>query len=679
MQMQVSHPSSFTTTRTSSSSGVNNNGGNLDLVLVRETSTRVSPTTPTSGGSSTVNTKMPGLLPDSQETMLFHQLQNVQQNVTQALQSLGNSLQNSNNGGNMSNGHHNTGPLGGGNHPHLNHPLGGGSLLPPDHHLLHHHHHNGHGGGLVNATAATFDLIFAAAAQFGAEDFQDSPRYASPKGSALYPESNYFLDGTGGVDWGNPGGGPGGGGGNNYYNSPSMIPPHLSQSYPANGGSSMHGGDPMHGGYPPNGDLSLPPMSSFRPNGPPSQQQQQQHPSQPNNNNNASSPLYNNHHSPAVPQHSHPSHPHSAPGDTVGKALASIYPTDHSASSSSPTTPVNSPPPLTSATAGSGWGGGSSVTPFTPLNHTPNSPGGFPSHDRALHHMGSRTELDDAINVLRNHAESPHPSFHGLTVPPHIAAQQHSNGLLAYPPPMDTHLSPHSNASSIGPGGYGPPMPTHSSSTLDLNADALHTKPSRPPPNTSKGKKRKELAAAGGGVADIKPDLGGLGSNNSSASTSSSTSSGPKNAKRSRRYEEQDPLTDDPEDEEGLDPDTKLQRERERRQANNARERIRIRDINEALKELGRMCMQHLKSDKPQTKLGILNMAVEVIMQLEQQVRERNLNPKAACLKRREEEKAEDGPKLGGHPLGPPPHLAPPFPMQVPVSYPNSETMGLPT
>lgn len=100
--------------------------------------------------------------------------------------------------------------------------------------------------------------------------------------------------------------------------------------------------------------------------------------------------------------------------------------------------------------------------------------------------------------------------------------------------------------------------------------------------------------------------------------------------------------------------------------------RIRIRDINEALKELGRMCMSHLKSDKPQTKLGILNMAVEVIMTLEQQVRgkqmqsivsnihrlnnlfrstERNLNPKAACLKRREEEKAEDGPKIPQHHL----------------------------
>lgn len=33
------------------------------------------------------------------------------------------------------------------------------------------------------------------------------------------------------------------------------------------------------------------------------------------------------------------------------------------------------------------------------------------------------------------------------------------------------------------------------------------------------------------------------------------------------------------------------------------------------------MCMSHLKTDKPQTKLGILNMAVEVIVSLEQQVR----------------------------------------------------------
>lgn len=89
-------------------------------------------------------------------------------------------------------------------------------------------------------------------------------------------------------------------------------------------------------------------------------------------------------------------------------------------------------------------------------------------------------------------------------------------------------------------------------------------------------------------------------------------------------------------------PEEREMRERERRAANNARERLRVRDINEAFKELGKMCGIHLKSDKPQTKLSILQQAVSVITNLEQQVRERNLNPKAACLKRREEEKTED-------------------------------------
>ncbi|KAF4805064.1 Transcription factor 4 [Turdus rufiventris] len=58
------------------------------------------------------------------------------------------------------------------------------------------------------------------------------------------------------------------------------------------------------------------------------------------------------------------------------------------------------------------------------------------------------------------------------------------------------------------------------------------------------------------------------------------------------------------------------------------------------------MVQLHLKSDKPQTKLLILHQAVAVILSLEQQVRERNLNPKAACLKRREEEKASEAPAL---------------------------------
>lgn len=74
-------------------------------------------------------------------------------------------------------------------------------------------------------------------------------------------------------------------------------------------------------------------------------------------------------------------------------------------------------------------------------------------------------------------------------------------------------------------------------------------------------------------------------------------------------------------EDEDLSPEQKAERERERRLANNARERLRVRDINEAFKELGRMCQLHLKSDKPQTKLLILHQAVAVILSLEQQVR----------------------------------------------------------
>lgn len=80
-------------------------------------------------------------------------------------------------------------------------------------------------------------------------------------------------------------------------------------------------------------------------------------------------------------------------------------------------------------------------------------------------------------------------------------------------------------------------------------------------------------------------------------------------------------VTSPNEDDEDLPPEVKLERERERRVANNARERLRVRDINEAFKELGRMCQLHLSHDKPQTKLLILHQAVNVILNLEQQVR----------------------------------------------------------
>ena len=59
--------------------------------------------------------------------------------------------------------------------------------------------------------------------------------------------------------------------------------------------------------------------------------------------------------------------------------------------------------------------------------------------------------------------------------------------------------------------------------------------------------------------------------------------------------------------------------------ANNARERLRVRDINDAFKELGRICQMHLKTDKPQTKLVILQQAVQVIMSLEIRLRGKSI------------------------------------------------------
>ncbi|XP_076680186.1 transcription factor 4-like isoform X10 [Andrena cerasifolii] len=514
---------------------------------------------------------------------------------------------------------------------------------------------------------------------YGSDEFgQDSPRYTSPKAAALYADP-YYIDGNAaGTGPGDPWTG-GGGGVQPPYSG--YAPPHLAQpAYP------MHlPHDPMaYSAMSPNGEpaapilgsavtsaASLPPMSTFRGSGAVAA----------NSGTGAPSPASLQYsHSPGAPTTA-PSAPNSAPttnqqpttGDNLGKTLASvvstrIYPTDQSVSSysSNPSTPVSSPPPLTGSAPG--WAPGAApVSPhFTadPNRGTIHMPApeqqrlddaiGF-LRDHAELVQGTRMEerLDDAINVLRNHAES-QLGLHLGPVGPHGSLYSHTS-----PPQLDHLTSPHPAVTVAQPQGSYPgltPTPdTDGSIKIERlpvsNAKYVSLEKRKDPPDSSGGETKPSSSdLTAGGVI-------GTG-------TVNSTSQG-KGTKRSRRYCSSA-------DEDCDDPSTKAVREKERRQANNVRERIRIRDINEALKELGRMCMTHLKTDKPQTKLGILNMAVEVIMTLEQQVRERNLNPKAACLKRREEEKAEDGPKLPGHLAA---HIAHPHPHPHAHSQPPFSTM----
>ncbi|XP_024424368.1 transcription factor E2-alpha isoform X2 [Desmodus rotundus] len=298
-------------------------------------------------------------------------------------------------------------------------------------------------------------------------------------------------------------------------------------------------------------------------------------------------------------------------GDALGKALASIYSPDHSSNnfSSSPSTPVGSPQGLA----------GTSQWPRA------GAPGALsPSYDGGLHSLQNKMEdhLDEAIHVLRSHAVGTSGDMHGLLP---------SHGTLA--PGFAAPVMPLGGRHTSLVGG------SHSEDSLPGNGSLIHNHvvlPSQPstlpdlsrPPDSYSGLGHRATTS---GTSEIKREEKEDEENVSVADNSEEEKKELKAPRiRTSPDEDEDDL---------LPPEQKAEREKERRVANNARERLRVRDINEAFKELGRMCQLHLNSEKPQTKLLILHQAVSVILNLEQQVRERNLNPKAACLKRREEEK----------------------------------------
>uniref|UniRef100_A0A8C1V965 Transcription factor 4 n=1 Tax=Cyprinus carpio TaxID=7962 RepID=A0A8C1V965_CYPCA len=326
----------------------------------------------------------------------------------------------------------------------------------------------------------------------------------------------------------------------------------------------------------------------------------------------------------------------SQTGDALGKALASIYSPDHTNNSfsSNPSTPVGSPPSLTAASTAVWSRNGQGAS--------------SPSYEPPLHSLQSRIEdrlerLDDAIHVLRSHAVGPstampgaHADMHGLITPSHS-----HNGAMG--------------GLSAGYSGGLLPSSRHSLMVGGHREDGLRSGHSIVANQVSVSQLPVQSATSPD-LSQSDPYRGLQGQSTSSVSSEiKSEDEGDENLQDGKSLDAKKEDLDGKDlkslesnnDDEDLTPEQKLEREKERRMANNARERLRVRDINEAFKELGRMVQLHLKSDKPQTKLLILHQAVAVILSLEQQVRERNLNPKAACLKRREEEKvSSDGAPL---------------------------------
>ncbi|XP_072297410.1 transcription factor 3a isoform X3 [Eucyclogobius newberryi] len=286
-------------------------------------------------------------------------------------------------------------------------------------------------------------------------------------------------------------------------------------------------------------------------------------------------------------------------GDEIGKALASIYPSDPSSSAfpPSPSTPSGSPEAV-SASA-SQWTRSSSQT-------TPS-----PNFEESAQPMQNKMEdrLEEAINVLQRHAGgqgAPGLSeLHNL-ISSGLGLAQAFGGTLGLGSRLTgLGTSHHEDSISLPSSGgllnsHHGPAPVQSGSQPESFTGGLSRSP----------------------ASDVKRERKEDDENCSVTDKSDDEKNDFRNRIRTSCFNPLSPgssvvsVTD-----ENLTAEEKEQRERERRLANNARERVRVRDINEAFRELGRMCQVHLQSDKAQTKLVILQQAVQVIMGLEKQVR----------------------------------------------------------
>ncbi|XP_021262516.1 transcription factor 12 isoform X3 [Numida meleagris] len=468
---------------------------------------------------------------------------------------------------------------------------------------------------------------------------RESPSYPSPKPpSSMFASTFFMQDGTHNSSdlWSSSNGMSQPGYGGMLGGSSS----HMSQS-----GSygSLHAHDrlsyPPHSVSPTDINASLPPMSSFH------------------RGSTSSSPYVAASHTPPVNGSDNilgnrgNGAGGSQTGDALGKALASIYSPDHTSSSfpSNPSTPVGSPSPLTGASQWSRSGG-----------QAPSSP----NYENSLHSLQSRMEdrldrLDDAIHVLRNHAVGPSTSLSGGHGDIHSLLGPSHNG------PIGSLNSSYGASSLVTANRQASMVGAHREESVSLNSNHAVLPSTVSAQSTELNHKTQESyrALSGGlqsqtvaiGPTEIKSEHKEKDENIHEPPSSDDMKSDDESSQKDIKVSSRGRTSSTNEDED-LNPEQKIEREKERRMANNARERLRVRDINEAFKELGRMCQLHLKSEKPQTKLLILHQAVAVILSLEQQVRERNLNPKAACLKRREEEKVSavsaepPTPHPGSHP-----------------------------